>query len=764
MGVVGRFLLGVMAVAIAGFVVPAQASSAIWGPIEHLSAFSGQRPNGLTELSTPDGKKLRFWTWDVAGSETVQAMRMSATGDPGPVMAISGPGDYGRDLEVVMDPDGRATFAWIAPGNPYEIVKSVSLPLNGGPGPEIPRSPSNQDADDLSIAVTNNGTVGYTWTRIGDPLSRVQVKTIAADGTSASPLQYVSVRRNDAFEPAIVGLPLGKFKLAWIEYDPDIEFYNILVVKIGIDGSLGPPGADGTPGNPHYIFPREQKLINQETGEPVRNKLGAEIIVPSGATGSPNNLMFGTDLGGGVPDDTGRGPDGEILLDPATGQPSEAQRDRAIGHGILAWRRHSVVVHWEPQSNGDPPKKVIDGIQWGAEMSRFRADLPPSGPTMISPYWHNISNMEMQARKKVMVPGNPDPVQTRNTLTWLSEYFGESHTQVYRFAGGGIWNLSEGPNYTSPSVDMGLDGTMMTAWTEEGLLPGSERIGAVRLTPNGLRKPVDFSDLDLLKSSSEPLARAGEDGLAYVDFFGVDQNDATGFWRSRFSDPGIQIGPKSIHFGTGNLNVEGSKRYIYVRNSGTTPSQISAVRIEGENAGSFKFEFSDDPDNPGQKLNPQNCVKILKPDIACGIQVSFRPISLGLEKARVVVESEAGTVSTDITGNSIARTRLDLKVNPRTRALFAGQRAQLTATVTNTGGIASTNVKVCSSGSRYVFKPRSKCANFDALASGASQRIVFDAKIRGNANASRKHRVFFRLYADNAMERRTTAMVRVKRR
>ncbi len=75
------------AAVIAALLVPAVASAG-WSPVAPTPGFTGDRPNDLSRLDTPDGGEFLYWHREVGGFDRVQAMRIAPDGTPGPILDI----------------------------------------------------------------------------------------------------------------------------------------------------------------------------------------------------------------------------------------------------------------------------------------------------------------------------------------------------------------------------------------------------------------------------------------------------------------------------------------------------------------------------------------------------------------------------------------------------------------------------------------------------------------------------------------------------
>ena len=694
-----RFFLSVIAVAVTGIVTPGLASAG-WSPIEPTPGFSGSRPYDLTQLDASDGSRFLYWTRDVGGFGTVQGRWIAANGTPGAEMNISNPAaDFGHDLQGVIAADNEVTISWIGPGVPNEMVRSVNIgPGAGSAGPVVDISPVgavNQGVEQLSTAVTPNGTVGYTWRRLFGVLWRTQVVTVP-DAGPVGTARFYSTFPDTVVSPVIAAMPDNRFKLAWVLRDIQTNFWNI--------PSLDLENGGAPVGEPVYLFPRTVGALNPDGTPMIDPGTGEQVQDPSGATGDPGNLNMGTDT---------------------------------EGSGFMVWRQFTIRT------------ELIDGLlqvvgtQWSAEEARFSTGVPPAIGTPLSADNTNISEIHL----------NMEP-EGRHTATWLAERDGNFTTQLFRFAGRGIWNITSGPVFSDPTVSEASDRSALVGWTEEGPLPGQSEAKVAQIRPNG---SFVLQDLPVggLKASAEPLPQSGVQGLDSVTFYGLDLSDVGSFYRTSFTDPGISMQPPNVFFGTGLLNIDNGERRAYVFNPGTTPTQVNSVGLSGTGQDSFSIV------NPGT-TGSGGCVGALPPGGICEIRVTFSPDAVGQRQAALNVSSDAGNVSSQLEGRAVARTRLRLNVRPKRRAVKPGRTTRFTAVVANRGGITAKPVRLCYAGSRKVLGPRKKCVRINNLAAGKSRRVNFRIRLKGRARQGREYRVMFRIRSNNANSSRRPVIIKAR--
>ncbi len=695
------FWLALAVTAFAGLVLPA-VSSAGWSPVATTPGFSGERPNDLTRLDTPDGGKLLYWHRDVGGDDTLQAMWVASDGTPGSIFDVLDlSAGNSRDLSAVIDGDGEVTFAWIDDGIVDDMVRSLSVPLDGAPGPVVDITPfaSPSDLQHLSIAVTTDGTVGYTWQTLDAPIHRVEAVTVPDEGPVGTIRTYTDAPY-DSSDPGIAATNGNQFRLAWIPFDTDTGFWNIATISIQNDGT--PIDLE-----PTYLFPWTEPLtgivndVCQQLRDPVTNDL---LFADSGATGDPRELQVGSNSAGQV---------------------------------FFAWIRDTV----EATRECDGTPIVIEGEQAAVETGGFGSFGETVPLARVTPLNVDISNLTIQA-----------PSNRRATLTWLADDDGTFTTQLFRFSDDGIWPVADGPDFVDPSVTVAANNAMGVGWTDEGALPDDAVAKAMFITRTGVLKSVVLPGLNDLKSSSELIADPGTGGLFSVLFYGLSMADVGSFYTSDFTDPGVSISPAGLNFGDLNVNSTSTVRRVFVSNPGSTANEVTAISLSGPDAAAFQI------------VSPASCLVELAPGASCGVQVSFKPGSAGNRLASLDIQTEAGAISSSLEGTGVARTRVGLKIKPRTGVAKAGRSARFKAVVKNRGGIAATGIKVCLTGPKKTVKGGKRCLTIGNLGTGSSRTLKFTARAPGSVRKVREFPLMFRLGAANAGSSRSSATLRAKPR
>ncbi len=102
---------------------------------------------------------------------------------------------------------------------------------------------------------------------------------------------------------------------------------------------------------------------------------------------------------------------------------------------------------------------------------------------------------------------------------------------------------------------------------------------------------------------------------------------------------GLTPTPDLVHFGPSRVGMTTAAKTINLSNCGTTPINITAVRIDGASAAEFALVS---PENPLMPLQQMETVKYL---------VVMSPRQNGTKAAQLVIEYDGGTVVADLDGN-----------------------------------------------------------------------------------------------------------------
>ncbi|MCB0859628.1 MAG: choice-of-anchor D domain-containing protein [Solirubrobacterales bacterium] len=136
-----------------------------------------------------DGTSWVVWKRNVGGFDVIQGTKVQIDGTQGSILTFSPANMDSTDPVVSSRADGSAMVGWINDDGASNFVQTVSIATDGTVGPVTDRSdtlPVGNDAEDISIALGDDGTAGVTWRRDNGVNFYVQAVMVAADGTSGT--------------------------------------------------------------------------------------------------------------------------------------------------------------------------------------------------------------------------------------------------------------------------------------------------------------------------------------------------------------------------------------------------------------------------------------------------------------------------------------------------------------------------------------------------------------------------------------------------
>ena len=198
----------------------------------------------------PDGAATVVWSGADGGSRSVFARRISPQGVPQGVERLSAPGRNALTPRVAVAADGTATAVWIRSkeeivdgGTDEErlarnfIVEARRITATGDLGPVLELSAVRQDAFDPDLAVGPDGTVTVVWKRFDGTRFLIKERRIEADGeldpTPSFTLSQTGGR--DAVEPRVAVAPDGTATVVWSRFDGSSSVIQARVVGAGGD-------------------------------------------------------------------------------------------------------------------------------------------------------------------------------------------------------------------------------------------------------------------------------------------------------------------------------------------------------------------------------------------------------------------------------------------------------------------------------------------------------------------------------------------------
>lgn len=670
-------------------------------------AGSGPSADNTSIAGLPDGQSVVTWIAPAGGQPAVYGSRVDADGNAGPAVLISTSGQAAGSQDVAVASGGQATVAWVNNSGTNDVIQSATFSAAGVAGPVVTRSAAGgagQDAEAPKLAAANDGTIGMVWRKFTGSNWIVQSMVTPPSGSPSivsdyAPLGYVSdapdIAANPDPTPDIATTPPSPvFELAWPIHSGTVG--NIAFV---------PLKADGTPGDLSFVSSKCAKTLATDP----------YICAAVDMTTIPDSVSTGIDINGLVTiiwrQNVNRA---------ATGAPDEFQVT-ALSSQL---QKQSTTI---TNPNNTPP-------------------VPPmvaSSPLFISDKSEVVSQLEYAVSP-----------ETRMSVVWRNDVPGSRWIETARIglpsptpgAIADYWYTSPrlsddvGAAYGFPKIAVAASGARTITWQEESAVPGVPEIQVMRLTPEGLFVGPNTLAPAGSQASDHAVPVMHTSGVSTVAFDLKDSGGDNVASVSKFTDPGISISPTNVVFGNDLLNIESPARSITIVDPGGTANDVTGITVSGADADQFIVDTT-------------TCVKVILPDAACLVEIEFRPTSAGAKTANVQISSVAGVKNATLTGTGVARTLVGLKVQPAKQSLKKGKAVKVPVTLSNTGGIAATNMKVCAQGYKKVVRPAKRCVSLATLAVGASRKLNFKVRLNGNAKAGKKYPVSFKLTAGNANSR-----------
>jgi hypothetical protein len=207
------------------------------GPVQALSD-PGQ--NARFAQVAIDGSDRATITWQRSDSRTyrIQSARLDADGTPGPVQTLSDAGRSAINPQVAIDGSDRATIVWQGPHGFLQLsrIQSVRLDADGTADPVQTLSEAGQSAISPQIAIDDSGRATVVWRRSDGANARIQSVHLGADGTPGA-VQTLSEPGRNAFFPQIAIDDSDRATITWQSFDGSNT--RIQSVRLGADGTPG---------------------------------------------------------------------------------------------------------------------------------------------------------------------------------------------------------------------------------------------------------------------------------------------------------------------------------------------------------------------------------------------------------------------------------------------------------------------------------------------------------------------------------------------
>jgi hypothetical protein len=177
----------------------------------------------------PSGQATAVWHRFDGTAEVVQARRIGPSGELGPILDLSEAGESALGPAVAVDPAGTATVAWRRWDGSSFVVQARRVDAAGNRGPVLDLSDPDDDAEGPQVAFDDAGNATVVWA--ADP--GAQARRIAANGTLGSILDL----SDEGDEPDVAVAPGGVAVAAWRR--PDLDPETIEARQIEPSGTLG---------------------------------------------------------------------------------------------------------------------------------------------------------------------------------------------------------------------------------------------------------------------------------------------------------------------------------------------------------------------------------------------------------------------------------------------------------------------------------------------------------------------------------------------
>ena len=197
---------------------------------------------GLDMAIEDDGDKVFVWSQIVDSDIVIQSRTLSATGTLGEdIQTLSSTGVDSHYPQVGVDDDGDAVATWLRVDAPEYQVQAITLTAGGNPGKPLTLSQPGRAAWTPDVAVAGNGTAVFTWARASaDGERRIKTRKLYADGTLTDTIGVTDC--GDAVEPhvGIGDTGAGTAVIAWAN-EGDIEYYASCCAAPSDGGGLDSP-------------------------------------------------------------------------------------------------------------------------------------------------------------------------------------------------------------------------------------------------------------------------------------------------------------------------------------------------------------------------------------------------------------------------------------------------------------------------------------------------------------------------------------------
>ncbi len=566
-----------------------------------------------------------------------------------------------------------------------------------------------------TVSIAADGTVGPITTRsavgpVGQPAADISI-ALGADGTA--------------------GVAWRKFNgVSWV----------VQAVKVAADGTSGtihdlsdpastanppdiaaaPPAVDGGANSYRIVW---------SGGTGVDGNVFSREITAQGTLTDLFRALFPTSSGG---IGTGGNPhDVQIAYEP----------DGAIN---IMWVRTR-----EGQTAADPPVVYYnDAIEWirAPKGTVFSAGVPQFINT-VTPV---LADDPYNADKLSLV----SPFGNRPVLTWIHALNGGGYkiesSQIVRNGQLQGWAspAAESPvEFTAPVIAANNSAVGVLGWGLPSVTPGQFNSQWARFSNTSFLDPFTPTDT-YSQDTGFVIADSGETMAAYT---GIDAGLVGSSKIITFTRTGITVSPPEHNYGKVRIGRK-SSRFISIRSSGETTSEVTGITLSGANASQFSLSGANE------------CVRDMASGTNCQFEVDFTPASTGNKTALVTITSDAGVSQTNLVGSGLDKTQNSLTVSPRNASARKGKVIRLRVKAANTGGTASKSTNVCVRLNKTALRlGGNRCRSIGSLPAGASRTINFRVRVTWRARTGVSYPVSIRMNSGNAIVRKVVANLRRKR-
>jgi len=344
----------------------------------------------------------------------IRAVRLNAAGKPGPVRMLSRKGAEARAVQVAVDPQGRATVVWRRVDRPNGSIEAVRISAAGKPGP-VRRltAPPNQNHWAPQVAVDPQGRATVVWLKDGQRVQAVRLD--AAGNPGPTQTLYQAVHHYSGVAPQVAVDPDGRATVVWrgATFDALNRVATSSIQAVRLDAS-GEPGlvrtlaeADGNLIRPPRIAVdrdgRTTVVWRRADGPSHLDPAGSVEAVRLDAAGEPGAIRTLSEPGDGVVAP-------RVAVDPDGGATvvwRRETRDPALGR-VAA----STVQAVRLDSGGDPgPVRTLSPPRQPRPGTAAYVALDPEGRATV--VWQRADRRGSRVQAvRLDAAGDPGVVQT----------------------------------------------------------------------------------------------------------------------------------------------------------------------------------------------------------------------------------------------------------------------------------------------------------------------------------------------------------------